>query len=788
MSEITKPIMLDETGKEVRDAIVALSSNLNGIKGKDGNDGVSCTHSWKGTTLTVTSASGTSSADLKGDKGDKGDPGNNHVTPEMFGAVGDGVADDTSAFIAALAASDNVYVPEGTYVISAPLDLTAGKSLFADEAHGAKLRYVGTSGNVVLLGRYSKFQNIDIHIPNVLSGSVFNTDNRLNGSGASFLYTLVSGVDVIIDQDCNDLTLINIVASNADGCNGFCYQTYRDINALAPDYVDTYAHSKWGKYSTGIKITLSADKANTAELSWITHLNFEDIFLGSPITAVKTGIVNNSGVASPTPISSIDQVMLTNVSSQISVGYSKKFYDIDWCKIHAINCIAWDYEQYIDKYNTFGGNAKVLLQDGEMPPVDKTLFSGETFATDSQYWDDFPYFINKYFSLLPTLTTGLQVSGRNDPRFATKITSVIEGANIDEISSADGGAKTPEVITPSIYRISGRINVGTAAAPIEKQGVGIQIGAGTYWGWNGTASKRIMFTTSGECYMSQYAGGSKTWSAWVKIFTQNNLDDIFDGITESVNGLIGNAIDSALDEAEESGRFSGDGYVLTDSDKAEIAGMVDNAVVVQSPKFVSSVEEMTDTNMVYVLTETGHLWANMETEIEQEVTVTDKIVGTADNPYQVGRLSSGGGVSTDVTTHVVTPFIDLTQAKYAGKTIQLHLDGNRYVTESNETYIMSALFKTDKTVLNGRSATCLDKNYGILTTIANMSAVINGEKSATLTITVPPSWSGTVIGYMRFCGLGSEEASNVYITYPDVQIVKGKQWTDTGLTYAYVAK
>ena len=39
----------------------------------DGKDGVSATHSWKGTVLTVTSASGTSSADLKGEKGDKGE-------------------------------------------------------------------------------------------------------------------------------------------------------------------------------------------------------------------------------------------------------------------------------------------------------------------------------------------------------------------------------------------------------------------------------------------------------------------------------------------------------------------------------------------------------------------------------------------------------------------------------------------------------------------------------------------------------------------------------------------
>ena len=46
-----------------------------GTPGTSGSNGVSCTHSWSGSTLTITSASGTSSADLKGDKGDKGDPG-----------------------------------------------------------------------------------------------------------------------------------------------------------------------------------------------------------------------------------------------------------------------------------------------------------------------------------------------------------------------------------------------------------------------------------------------------------------------------------------------------------------------------------------------------------------------------------------------------------------------------------------------------------------------------------------------------------------------------------------
>ena len=45
---------------------------INGKDGTNGKDGVSATHQWDGLTLTVTSASGTSSADLRGPAGAEG--------------------------------------------------------------------------------------------------------------------------------------------------------------------------------------------------------------------------------------------------------------------------------------------------------------------------------------------------------------------------------------------------------------------------------------------------------------------------------------------------------------------------------------------------------------------------------------------------------------------------------------------------------------------------------------------------------------------------------------------
>lgn len=193
---------------------------------------------------------------------------------------------------------------------------------------------------------------------------------------------------------------------------------------------------------------------------------------------------------------------------------------------------------------------------------------------------------------------------------------------------------------------------------------------------------------------------------------------------------------------------------------------------------VDSVDEMVDTSKQYILKSTGTIWAYKSSTTEQEVTVRNDIT----SGYERGRLSSGGANAGDVSTHTLTPLIDLTKAEYQGKTIQIHLEGNRYVSESNETYIQFAIYKTDKSVLNGRSATCLDKAYSILPVLANVTTEINNTTSATITITMPAQYNGTEIGYMRFCGLGTVDGT-VYITYKETQTVTSEQWVDTGIQY-----
>lgn len=102
---------ISESTEDGGDNIVVFSDGKtltikNGVKGSDGytpqknvdyfdgKDGVSTTHRWNGTTLTITSASGTSSVDLKGEKGDsiKGDKGDQGDKGDTGSAGSDGIS------------------------------------------------------------------------------------------------------------------------------------------------------------------------------------------------------------------------------------------------------------------------------------------------------------------------------------------------------------------------------------------------------------------------------------------------------------------------------------------------------------------------------------------------------------------------------------------------------------------------------------------------------------------------------------------------------------------------
>jgi hypothetical protein len=71
------------------------------------------------------------------------------VSVKDFGAVGDGVTDDTAAFTNALATGQDVYVPAGTYVISSRINVTRQR-LFGQNTNNTTLRFSHSDGGFAM--------------------------------------------------------------------------------------------------------------------------------------------------------------------------------------------------------------------------------------------------------------------------------------------------------------------------------------------------------------------------------------------------------------------------------------------------------------------------------------------------------------------------------------------------------------------------------------------------------------------------------------------------------------
>lgn len=185
-----------------------------------------------------------------------------------------------------------------------------------------------------------------------------------------------------------------------------------------------------------------------------------------------------------------------------------------------------------------------------------------------------------------------------------------------------------------------------------------------------------------------------------------------------------------------------------------------------TPLFANSIAECTDKTKFYVLPD-GFIYAYMNggTVIQ---TVTEKIVGTADNPWGTGRLGSSGSVSTQAGC-VVTPYIDLT--KYPVP-FEIHLEG---ITFAGQTYNTCSQYKTDKTHIVRHDA----NTAGFQTNWRNATFTANGDGTALVSVTaIPTNKSDVVVGYTRFTAYGTEADANVYVQYKAE--VSGSMWVNTG--------
>ncbi len=326
---------------------------------------------------------------------------NNYVTPQMYGAKGDGVTDDTTAFKNALANNDNVFVPSGNYLITDTLDISYKKSLVSDAGQRATIFYNGID-SVVSIGRMSMFRNINITVKNAFDGIIFDTNNHNKNSGEPGLGSRVEHVNIDFEVASQNATLIGITvdsgtdANNIPRLTGVCFQTYHDI------HVDNSSCA----YGYGIKMQLIQGRAFTEEtrtgFPWITHIDYDDISLGHPHTAIKSTVINTSGSERFERVS-VGHILFNNVYTQYLDSESTQiFLDLDNFGGYFTKCIPWDYHPLTwagEKINIIGANVSVCISGCAMASGAEFLKTCDFIAETEYTIEDNPeYFMSKYFS------------------------------------------------------------------------------------------------------------------------------------------------------------------------------------------------------------------------------------------------------------------------------------------------------------------------------------------------------------------------------------------------------
>ncbi len=130
------------------------------------------------------------------------------ISIKDFGAVGDGLADDTSAIINALTASNSVFVPEGTYLISSTITL------------GEKQSLIGAGQKSVIKGSSNAFNLIEITADHSKL-----SDLRLeNGDVGIKLY---GSVRPVVQSSITDITIVKpntgVMLDGYNDTNKPCY-------------------------------------------------------------------------------------------------------------------------------------------------------------------------------------------------------------------------------------------------------------------------------------------------------------------------------------------------------------------------------------------------------------------------------------------------------------------------------------------------------------------------------------------------------------------------------------
>lgn len=196
------------------------------------------------------------------------------VSVKDFGAVGNGVADDTSAFISAIASvtasGARLYVPEGTYIITSTLVISGSFNIYGDGIVNTIIRASGNFSAIFNFDSsafYCLFENLSIRSDS--SSTTKCVIVQVNAVVLRF-YSVEFFGDV-----SGDLIYSNGQNLDFESCTWFLMT--RNTNAINLDSYNQntgFLNCRFGGLGTGIIITDNLSPANRVEGTRINNCYF----------------------------------------------------------------------------------------------------------------------------------------------------------------------------------------------------------------------------------------------------------------------------------------------------------------------------------------------------------------------------------------------------------------------------------------------------------------------------------------------------------------------------------
>lgn len=188
MATVTKPIILDETGQDIVAALQIIATHAAGLVGQGVPAG--------GTTGQVLKKKSGTDYDTEWADESGGGTSNYFVTPEMYGAKGDGVTDDTAAIQAAVDSGSPVKSSEAVYLTTSPITI-AGDN--AQVNISGTIQYTGQDAAIILSGKH-----LNVYINNIISSAagisiLGDNANQLANSrvGFALITTVGNGIEFV---------------------------------------------------------------------------------------------------------------------------------------------------------------------------------------------------------------------------------------------------------------------------------------------------------------------------------------------------------------------------------------------------------------------------------------------------------------------------------------------------------------------------------------------------------------------------------------------------------------